>query len=122
MSEDTVKIGVNRTTAAVVLLLPFTAFAQSPVASNSGSRPSDGAVVPPAQTVSVGFITTLVNQDFSHGILDLGCDGSHKNNPETRGWNGRSHRRRVIRSAIVTDPVAGQEALNLKAALADRSL
>jgi hypothetical protein len=28
----------------------------------------------------------------------------------------------VIRSAIVTDPVAGQEALNVKAALADRSL
>jgi hypothetical protein len=93
MSEDTVKIGVNLPTAAVVLLLPLAALAQSPVASNSSSRPSDRAVVPPAQAVSVGFTTTLVNQDFSQGILDLGCDGSHKNISETRGWSGRSHRR-----------------------------
>jgi hypothetical protein len=109
------KIGVILPVAAAVLHLALTALAQNPVAPNSGVRPSAiGVAAPPPQAVSAGFTTTLVNQDFSRGILDLGCDGKSQKHFWNQGMEWEKPPAPCNQISIVTDPVAGQEVLNLK--------
>jgi hypothetical protein len=109
------KIGVNLSTAAAVLLLPHTALTQSPSAPNSGApRSAIGVATPPAQAVSAGFTTTLVNQDCSLGILDLGCDGKSQKHFWNQGMEWEKPPAPCIQISIVTDPVAGQQVLNLE--------
>jgi hypothetical protein len=98
--EYHMKIGVNPAIAATVFLFPLTALAQLSAAPNSDARPTAvGLATPPAQAVSAGFTTTLVNQDFSRGILDLGCDGKSQKHFWNQGMEWDSHRRHVTRSA-----------------------
>jgi hypothetical protein len=109
------KIGVNLPIAAALLLLPLTALAQSPAASNSGAEPEVVRIAaPPAQAVSAGFTTTLVNQDFSLGILDLGCDGKSQKHFWNQGMEWEKPPAPCNQISIVNDPVAEQKVLNLK--------
>src|SRR5215472_15137834 len=73
--KSAVKISINLPIAATVLLLPLAVIAQNrAIPHSSVGSPSFEGATPPTQAVDAGFTTILVNQDFSLGILDLGCD------------------------------------------------
>jgi hypothetical protein len=108
------KIAVNVPAAAAVLLLPLAVIAQNLAAPNSGARLPSIEATPPAQAVSAGFTTTLVNQDFSRGVLDLGCDGKSQKHFWNQGMEWEKPPAPCNQISIVTDPEAGQKVLNLK--------
>jgi hypothetical protein len=108
------KIGVNLPITAAVLLSPLTALAQNPAPNSVAGLSSVGSATPPAQAVSAGFSTTLVNQDFSRGILDLGCDGQSQRHFWNQGMEWEKPPAPCSQISIFTDPVAGQKVLNLK--------